>query len=562
VTGWNREVNLTTVNEVPVVWAETPGPLRATLMFRVGRADEHLPWGGITHLVEHLALFQLGPTQRYEFNGAVTSNRTMFYATGSTAEIVTFLALVTTALGNLPLDRVETEKTVLQAEASSRSMSAGDFMFSLRFGTRGNGLHRYREFGLLHVPPAWITGWAARYFNRDNAVLWLSGPPPGDLSLMLPAGQRVLESAVQPLALSLPAYAQAPVGGAGVSMVAPRSTALAMATNIAAARLLKRLRFDKGIAYSVLGGYFPMDREQAQVSLWTDAQPGQAAAVLNDTVQTMYGISSAGPTAEELATEVDNIARSFDREDAALAWLDRTAVRILNAEPIQRPADLLADMQTVTPAAARDAMAPALKTAIYLGPEDVATPPGINTYVPTFALEVQGQGLRHVQGRLWRHPPTLIVTNEGVTLKINPAESITVRYDSCEAVLRYHDHGICLVGFDGTSLPVNPREWPQGIVAIQRIMEFLPKDRIVPMPPAESTALAVRVPQDAKGRSSALRTISLPRVIALVGFVTVAVALVWFAIFGNVSGIGGGPRLLSIALWAVLGYRLLRRFFR
>ena len=128
--------------------------MRATLMFRVGRTDEHLPWSGITHLVEHLALFQLGPQQRYEFNGAVTSNRTLFYATGAPAEIVSFLALVTTALGNLPLDRVETEKTVLLAEASSRSMSASDFMFSLRFGTRGNGLHRYREFGLHHVPAA------------------------------------------------------------------------------------------------------------------------------------------------------------------------------------------------------------------------------------------------------------------------------------------------------------------------------------------------------------------------------------------------------------------------
>jgi zinc protease len=559
VIGWNREVNVTALNGVPVVWTETPGPLRATLMFRVGRADEHLPWSGITHLVEHLALFQLGPTQRYEFNGAVTSNRTMFYATGTPAEIVTFLGLVTTALGNLPLDRVETEKTVLLAEASSRSMSAGDFMFSLRFGTRGNGLHRYREFGLHHVSPAWISGWAARYFNRDNAVLWLSGPPPSDLSLVLPTGQRMVEAAVQPLALSLPAYAQAPVGGAGVSMVAPRSTPLAMATNIAAARLLKRLRFDKGIAYSVLGGYFPMDREQAHVSLWTDAQPGHASAVLNDTVQTMYGISSAGPTAEELATDVDTNARSFDREGAALAWLDRTAVRMLNGEPVQRPADLLADMQTVTPTTARDAMAQALKTAIYLGPDDVSTPPGINTYVPTFVNEVQGQSLRHVHARLWRHPPTLIVTSDGVTLSINVAEKITVRYDACEALLQYHDHGITLVGFDGSSLPINPKEWPQGIVAIQQVMKFIPADRIVPMPPAESTAVAVRLPENTKGKASALRTISPPRVIALVGFVLVAVALVWFAIFGNISGFGSGPRLLSIVLWAVLGYRLLRR---
>ena len=560
MTGWNQEVNVTSIDGVPVIWAETSGPMRATLMFRVGRTDEHLPWSGITHLVEHLALFQLGPQQRYEFNGAVTSNRTLFYATGAPAEIVSFLALVTTALGNLPLDRVETEKTVLLAEASSRSMSASDFMFSLRFGTRGNGLHRYREFGLHHVPAAWITGWSARYFNRGNAVLWLSGPPPSDLHLALPAGERMPESSVQALALSLPAYAQAPVGGAGVSMVAPRSTALLMATNIAAARLLKRLRFDKGIAYSVLGGYFPMDREQAHVSLWTDAQPGQAATVLNDTVQSMYGMSSSGPSAEELAAEVEVMARNFDREDAAMGWLDRTAVRMLNGEPAQRPADLQADMQTVTPTAARDAMAQAVKTAIYLGPGDVPTPAGINSYVPTFVEAVRGQGLPHVHARLWRHPPMLVVTSEGVTLDINGAEKITVRYASCEAVLRYRDYGICLVGFDGSSLPVNPTEWPQGIVAIQQIMKSIPPDRIVPMPPAESTAVAIRVPDAAKGRLASLRTFPLGSWVALIGFGVVAVALVWFAIFGTIPGIGSGPPLISLVVWSVFGYRLLRRF--
>ena len=52
--GWNREVNQTTIDGVPVIWAEAPGPIRATLMFRVGRVDERLPWSGITHLVEHL----------------------------------------------------------------------------------------------------------------------------------------------------------------------------------------------------------------------------------------------------------------------------------------------------------------------------------------------------------------------------------------------------------------------------------------------------------------------------------------------------------------------------
>ena len=116
------------------------------------------------------------------------------------------------------------------------------------------------------------------------------------------------------------------------------------------------------------------------------------------------------------------------------------------------------------------------------------------------------------------------------------------------------------VGFDGSSLPVNPTEWPQGIVAIQQIMKSIPPDRVVTMPPAESTAAAIRVPEAAKGRLSSLRTFPLGSWVALIGFGVVAVALVWFAIFGTIPGIGTGPPLISLVVWLVFGYRLLRRF--
>jgi len=115
------------------------------------------------------------------------------------------------------------------------------------------------------------------------------------------------------------------------------------------------------------------------------------------------------------------------------------------------------------------------------------------------------------------------------------------------------------VGFDGSTLPVNPKEWPQGIVAIQQIMKFIPPDRVVPMPPTESTALAIRVPAEATGRLASLRTFPFGSWVALIGFGVVAVALVWFAIFGNIPGIGSGPPLISLLVWSVFGYRLLRR---
>jgi hypothetical protein len=44
----------------PQLIAPGPGPLSAGLVFRVGQADETLAWSGITHMVEHLALFRHG----------------------------------------------------------------------------------------------------------------------------------------------------------------------------------------------------------------------------------------------------------------------------------------------------------------------------------------------------------------------------------------------------------------------------------------------------------------------------------------------------------------------
>ena len=557
MAAWNGEVNATSIDGVPVLWTDAPGPLRATLMFRVGHADERLPWSGITHLVEHLTLFPLGPKQDYEFNGAVTSNRTLFYASGTPANIVAFLTHVTASLARLPLERADTEKRVLLAEASSRSVSAADVMFSLRFGTRGPGLYRYREYALYHVPNPWISWWSARYFTRENAVLWLSGAPPPELHLPLPAGQKMPDSGVQPLSVSLPAYAQAPLGGAGVSMVAPRSTPLSMATRVAASRLLTRLRYDKGIAYSVQGGYLPLDHERAHVLLWTDAQPGHAETVLNDTVHSMYAMGTEGPSAEELAQDVDAFRRNLEHDEAALAWLDSSAVRLLNGEPMQRPFDLLAEMQTVTPAAARDAIAAGLHSAIYLGPADVPAPPAIRSYAPPEVPPIQDNVLPHVQAKLWKHPPYVAYSGDGVTLAINREDRITVRFDACEAVLRYGDGGICLVGYEGSFLPINVTEWVQAPFAVQQILQVVSVRLMVPLP-EEKTALVINVPLKA-ARGRALSGISIDRWIGLGVFVLIGVALLAFAIFSGSTTVGNGPPVISLIIWGFIGYRLVRR---
>lgn len=56
---------------VPAFWTESGDEMTAGLVFRVGMADEQLARRGITHLIEHLALYPLGPSARMHYNGQV-----------------------------------------------------------------------------------------------------------------------------------------------------------------------------------------------------------------------------------------------------------------------------------------------------------------------------------------------------------------------------------------------------------------------------------------------------------------------------------------------------------
>ena len=113
----------TTVDGVPVFWLTVPGPIRAMLIFRVGVIDETLPTRGITHLVEHLALFvtMQDAAMATRMNARVELHRTRFMAGGSADEIATFLGDVTSSLAALPFDRLEDEKRILRTEAVNKS---------------------------------------------------------------------------------------------------------------------------------------------------------------------------------------------------------------------------------------------------------------------------------------------------------------------------------------------------------------------------------------------------------------------------------------------------------
>ena len=149
---------------IPTYYVDGPPPARCALMFRVGRSDETLPTLGITHLIEHLALFGLEGAV-HSYNGFVDPNRTVFHASGTEDECLEFLADVTGALMDLPMDRLEQERQVLAAEEEGRGGGMFTSLATVRFGAKGFGLVAYEQFGANTVGPDAIRNWVASRFN-------------------------------------------------------------------------------------------------------------------------------------------------------------------------------------------------------------------------------------------------------------------------------------------------------------------------------------------------------------------------------------------------------------
>jgi hypothetical protein len=130
----------TSVDGVPAFWTQAGHGLTAGLVFRLGRADESLAHGGITHLIEHLALFPFGADTSMHYNGEASPITTTFLTRGSPAEIAAFLTAVCASLAGLPVERLRAEKQVLRAEAASRQPAMTGPLFIQRYGAATYGL--------------------------------------------------------------------------------------------------------------------------------------------------------------------------------------------------------------------------------------------------------------------------------------------------------------------------------------------------------------------------------------------------------------------------------------
>lgn len=435
------------IDGIPVLHAETSGPTRAGLVFRVGQADETLSRRGITHLVEHLALHSTGVAD-YHYNGITGLTHTSFVSSGTPEQVVTYLANVCAALRELPMDRLVVEKDILRAEQIWHGNSDG--MLIWRHGARDYGLPEYPEHTTA-LTGADLREWVARYFTRANAVLWVAGESvPEGLRLDLPEGERRPSPAPSSTLPSTPAWFAGPqpyVLWTGLVTAGPAGRVLA---DLLGRRLAQDLVVEGGLASTTHASYDVLYGTVAQLSARAGVLPDKDRVLLGAFVDLLAALAGGRITDEEVRTHGQAAMEQTRHAERTGRRLPEQAERLLAGMPLICGEQELAALHEVTAtevaAAAREAYDSGLLRT-----------PALDASWTGFA-EAPWRSAKAVTGRVFRGEnghSRLIVGPDGVTSE--HGENVrTVRFDDCAVVLRRADGGRVLIGHDAIAVAAEP----------------------------------------------------------------------------------------------------------
>jgi zinc protease len=465
----------------PVYWADLRTRFVVGLVARVGRSDETLADGGVTHLVEHLAI----PTDipgSVDVNGTVRDAVTLFWAAGPEQLVLDTMRRIAKNLAEPPLERLETERQILLTEAAAAGDDPVRTSMLLRFGTTKHGLPGYDEYGLYRLDADAVATWARRYFTRGNTAIWMTRKPPRGFRLPFHDGEPMPAPAVEPIpGLTLPAlYDQGPEGSVALSCVARRSAELVVVLAIAATRLRERLRYTSGVSYSVDYLYESLTGDTAHVTVWADTLEHNAETVRDGLHETLHELARLGPNTAELERQVEIVRNELADPEEATSYLAESARDSVLRRPPLSEKQLLAELESVTPERAANALREALETELLVVPWGTRRGrDGLDPY--PFESQTRVEGRRHrLSGLRAPRDVSLLLADEGVTM-ISGKEQATVLFSECEALLTWADGRRCLWGRDGCRILLDPADWRNGQELVRSIDASVGDDVRVPM---------------------------------------------------------------------------------
>lgn len=550
----------TRVDGIPTFWTQSGDGPQAGLVFRVGRADESLARSGVTHLIEHLALYPLGVDARLHYNGQVGAATTTFLTAGSPEEIGRFLQAVCANLHGLPMERLKNEKQVLRTEAHGRRPAITDPLFVERYGAQTYGLVAFPEFGIAASQPTDLKEWAGRYFTRGNAALWVTGgPPPDGLRLDLPDGPAMPAPKPSIRELRTPAYLNAQADGVSSCAVVRRSVAASVYATVFHRRLQQELRHKQALAYSPAVSYAVRDQEIAHVLAVADGLPEVRSRLVAAFIREAERLETDPISEDELRGVTESLGRAVDTPRGAVRRVSAVALNELMGRPTDSVARWRENLASVSVADVHEAGREAMGSSLYV------LPPTSSPHRIRFA-RLDGSSETVVTGRRVRSADYpldrshLVLGREGVSV-VRDRRVRTVRYAACAALLTWPDGARQLIGRDATAIRIEPALWRLKEPA-RHLDSLVATDLTVTMPyrPGEE----IPRPQTRRRTRAAGWIFLQPTVAVLVGLVPALALLILLARLapkdGTIEGAILVPGLVAgICVGKIARSRLLMR---
>jgi zinc protease len=464
------------IDGVPAYVGNHHGPVVAGLTFRVGTADEAALDRGTTALLAELAVIDVD-----EVAFDVGTTLTSFVVSGSTDTVADALASVCHALPAFDDDELlQLADTILDDPADAPSLQTT--MLGLRFGAQSYGMGALAPFGLLRIDGDRAREWAAKYFTRDNATLWSTGPLAPHIALPLPRGHRVELPPRVEAECALPAWCPNSWLGSvfrdavDCSIVAAGSDATTVALRAFAAELRDRLH-DSDVATTEAqldATTWAPELTHIALTLPTRARGNEGIECILGTID---DFTDLGPDPDELADAIAEVRASCTDPKNMPAVAEMLADDELRTGRPRTLDELLGSVGNVS-AADVAAVFDEMRNEIM-----VAAPSDAEIVDPRFALLERAAGFA-LDGTRYRRAQAIGTPDDDARLIVGPDgvaylradEALTVCFDDCAAAVMYPTRAITLVDIDGTIIEIAESDWHDGALAFATIEAALPPE--------------------------------------------------------------------------------------
>ena len=328
-------------NGIPVMWSDIRSTYSGALLFGIGIQDEPARLAGVTHLIEHLVMSQVGKVL-ITHNAHTSDIAVAFYAQGSELLVADFLQRVAESIRNLEAvsdAAVYAESAHIAAEMADANERTGAGPFLEQYGAATLGLLDLGAPAHGSLTRAEALQWSRTWLHAGNAALTFSGPVPATLNVALPSATATPN---RPLVTRLPYRETGWLSGGAVPLavslqVTSANRSAKFVTGVVIQRtLFEELRERKHLVYSVGSRVNAVSHDTSAVTHVLDPQPNDIMATAESAVGALRGLAANGPPQELLDRLVEEWRNLEEDSDTLYSTLVGAAARWLHdgTEPL------------------------------------------------------------------------------------------------------------------------------------------------------------------------------------------------------------------------------------